>query len=319
MKSQIDYVHQRLHDNYHIEQAYIKIHSTEIPSDFMRHNYDTHLLIDSNYTISVSKTLRQSLSRPYNKKCNDYNDSSGQPLAVTSHTQCVRNCIKEYSVKHFNCIPLFIDGVSHELDFNFNQSVDNRIFCSVLKKYNKIYSNNETEFNQLLTKWIKDKRKVKENCVQLCPKDCLTIDYSTSIWRLENLLGNQYWFDIKPSLRPFKRTVVWDTSQPMFAYIQQPVITFTDYLVRCGGLIGLWFGASAQDLLLMMNDNNFIMGLSNILKKIDTIVFITCINILIFLKTKLHHYLSKIITMINRFSYLFNNRVSPITIISENI
>ena len=291
-----------------ITQSQIKLHSNDIPPEFLRHNFDTDLSIHYNYTIIVSKRLRQSLSRPYNKKCNDYSDSSGQPLAVTSHTQCVRNCIKEYSVKHFNCTPLFIDGVSHESDFNFSQPIDNRIFCSVLKEYNRIYYSNNWEkvykFGNseihILEKWKYNSKTMKENCVKLCPKDCLTIDYSTSIMKSENLFGNQYWFDIKRNYRPVERTVVWDTRQPMFAYIQQPVITFTDYLVCCGGLIGLWFGASAQDLLLMMIDNNLIMVLRNIMKNLIVLIF----YILKQTKIKFFHYLSIILSIIK--NYIIN-------------
>ena len=35
----------------------------------------------------------------------------------------------------------------------------------------------------------------------------------------------------------------------MFAYTEQPVTTFSDYLVNRGGLLGLWFGISAKDLI----------------------------------------------------------------------
>ena len=294
---------------YNITQSNIKLHSNDIPSDFLRHNFDNDLLFGFNYTILVSKTLRQSLSRPYNKKCDDYSDSSGQPLAVTSHTQCVRHCIKEYSVKHFNCIPLFIDGVSHESDFNFSQPLDNRIFCPVLKEYDRIFPNNKNKYDELLIELINNSKRVKEICVQLCPKDCLTIDYSTSIMKSENLFGNQYWFDIERNLRPVERTVVWDTRQPMFAYIQQPVITFTDYLVRCGGLIGLWFGTSAQAILLMIIDNNFIVKYRNIIVSLFHIDFF---NNLIYFKTKLLYYLSILFTIVNNFSYLFNIHVSPV-------
>ena len=289
-------IHKKGSQDGFIVQSQIKFHSNEIPSEYLIYNFDTDLSVHYNYTIIVSKTLRQSLSRPYNKKCNDYSDSTGQSLSVTSHKQCVRHCIKEYYLKHFNCTPLFIDGVSHESDFS--QSFKNRIFCSVLKKYDRIYYSNDWKtVKQILEKWKYNSKTVKENCVQLCPKDCLTIDYSTSISKSENLFANNYWFNLKKNLRPVERTVVWDTRQPMFAYIQQPVITFTEYLVCCGGLIGLWFGASAQDLLLMLINNRFILSLKCMMKNFIVLL----LHIIKQCKTKLLNYLSIIVNKIKNF------------------
>ena len=51
--------------------------------------------------------------------------------------------------------------------------------------------------------------------------------------------------------RKFKEeNIIWDTTQPTFSYLEKPVLTFTGYLVYCGGLVGLWFGTSAQDVLV---------------------------------------------------------------------
>ena len=36
-------------------------------------------------------------------------------------------------------------------------------------------------------------------------------------------------------------SIVWDSRQPMLSYIEESVLSFTDYLVNCGGLLGIWF------------------------------------------------------------------------------
>ena len=36
----------------------------------------------------------------------------------------------------------------------------------------------------------------------------------------------------------------------MFVYIEEPVLTFTQFVVNCGGLMGLWFGKSVKDLIV---------------------------------------------------------------------
>ena len=38
--------------------------------------------------------------------------------------------------------------------------------------------------------------------------------------------------------------LIWDSNEVMIAYIDEPVMTFTDYLVFCGGPMGLWFVVS---------------------------------------------------------------------------
>ena len=55
----------------------------------------------------------------------------------------------------------------------------------------------------------------------------------------------------------YERRIYWDSSEPMFAYTDEPDLTFTDYLVYCGGLMGLWFGQSAKDLISTLIDITF--------------------------------------------------------------
>ena len=55
-------------------------------------------------------------------------------------------------------------------------------------------------------------------------------------------------------LNRYKRSVFWDLSELMFTYTDEPVLTFTQYLICCGGLMGLWFGQSLKDFFLSIMD-----------------------------------------------------------------
>ena len=54
--------------------------------------------------------------------------------------------------------------------------------------------------------------------------------------------------------RPIDRRILWDTNKPMLSYIDSPDMSFTDYVVYCGGLLGLWFGQSLKDIILLSID-----------------------------------------------------------------
>ena len=67
-------------------------------------------------------------------------------------------------------------------------------------------------------------------------------------------------------LRIFKqyKTLVWDTTQPMFVYKEVPVLSFIEYMVYLGGLVGLWFGTSAKDVVIILFDKTFWLNLWHI-------------------------------------------------------
>ena len=60
----------------------------------------------------------------------------------------------------------------------------------------------------------------------------------------------------------------------MFVYSEEPVMSFSDYLVNCGGLKGLWFGTSAKDLI------TFIIDIGQF-KKINYIMLMNVIRVFI--------------------------------------
>ena len=229
-------------------QNKILFHHQLIPSDSDWKIFDFEMQRGFNYTIFLSKTLRQRLHHS-NALCNDYELTINRFWNAKSYIQCYRKCIQYKHKTRFDCIPLFIDRYITELDFD---SVDNKI-CSFETFSER--KNNLTEF--------------RKYCRRKCPKDCFNVEYHPIYKKSENYFGNQQWFDypaIKPPNvkgftienpdnfyeRPVERRIVWDTSKPMFAYIDEPVLTFTAYLVYCGGLMGLWFGQSVHDLIVLI-------------------------------------------------------------------
>jgi hypothetical protein len=86
-------------------------------------------------------------------------------------------------------------------------------------------------------------------CKTLCPKDCNNDEYMLDILKAE---------DIDPYVKRkfFKLTVNWDVSKPIITNRETPVMTFTDYFCYIGGLFGMWFGISANQLF----DNLVIFG-----------------------------------------------------------
>ena len=181
----------------------------------------------TNYTLSVIRSSRQYLGSPYGQ-CSDYRDSDSK-----SRQLCYRKCFRNNYVKTFQCIPLFVDYFVSELDFISNTT-------QLCLKTNK-------EFEQ----------KLSEKCMKLCPKECFREDYSyriTESYLISDI--NDWIYEIsirdmqqKINRRLLSKSIEWDSSEPMFVYTEEPVMSLSDYLVNCGGLMGLWFGTSAKDII----------------------------------------------------------------------
>ena len=182
--------------------------------------------------------LKVFLSEPYGR-CIPYG-RDGQPFNASSHTQCYQSCLNDYIKRRFNCFLLFIDNFNHENDLKFKEQ-NSLSFCSL----------NES----LIFEKLKTKERVEEKCRLLCPKDCIQIEYSSKVRQTNVYSGNEMWFQQDPLKRYYEKKIIWDTTQPSFKYIEEPLMTFTDYLVYCGGLLGLWFGTSAKDILIYLSDN----------------------------------------------------------------
>ena len=186
----------------------------------------------NNYSIVVKKSSHQYMSSPFGQ-CYDY-----VPNKLTYHSmsyiECYRKCLIHQYIEQYNCVPYIIDNFITEYDL----------------------TNNETKMCSTNTENVMNRRPIEEifvnKCSNECPKECFRVDYSSEVKERSTYFSNQVWLNSYSNDRSVQRSVVWDSYEPMFAYIDEPVLTFTQYLVYCGGLMGLWFGQSLKDLFSLL-------------------------------------------------------------------
>ena len=187
----------------------------------------------SDQTILVTKTLHENLKAPYGN-CSDYQDGLNNS---SNQWQCYRQCIQVLAQKKFNCKPVFIENTLHELDSDYYLDCNS----SVQKKFDEYF---QTE-------------NISLKCNQFCPKNCLNTDYQMNVIRETK--------DFKDNFKHYYyKSIVWDTTQPMYVYKEVPVLSFIEYMVYLGGLVGLWFGTSAKDVIFILFDTTFWLNLWNI-------------------------------------------------------
>ena len=213
-------------------QQYLLIGSEVIPNDYIRDKTKGGFRIfrtsELNYSIIVRKVVKQSIGWPFGH-CLHYR-TDGQRLGATSQTECYRNCLKQLYKTQFKCVPLFVDKLLHESDINYLKSTENKL-CETSPQMLKLI------------------RNINPNiCRNKCPDDCRKVYYSSTTQDPIDFIAYDMVLDIEEFV-PLYRRVIWDT-QPMLTYIEEPVMTFTQFVVNCGGLMGLWFGKSAKDLIV---------------------------------------------------------------------
>ena len=215
----------------------------ELKNNFMKFEANKY-----NNTIAIRKTTKQYLSEPYGQ-CTDYG-SGGQTLDAISHIHCYRLCLRRRFQTLLKCDLSFVDNIIHESDFVYHDNNESVGQCS---------DNFVDEYKSI-------EREVRKQCLSLCPKDCFKVEYSYRIVRTETHFGNQEWIDnygigesmqyssysLSYNYRITSLEMIWDSNEVMIAYIDEPVMTFTDYLVFCGGLMGLWFGLSVNNLIIIV-------------------------------------------------------------------
>ena len=108
--------------------------------------------------------------------------------------------------------------------------------------------------------------KIKEKCRTVCHKECYQIQYSSSVKRTDWGNRDTEWM-LEHNIKR-ETTVQLDSDKAMFQYTEEPVLTFTEYLVYCGGLMGLWFGTSAHDIIVITLDTDLWKNLLKIYRKI---------------------------------------------------
>ena len=239
--------------NIQIEQIKVIIESQDILDYSIRNKFTDILGNFNNYTIIVSKLSKQSIGWPYGK-CVHYS-TNGQPFGATSQTHCYRKCLKELYRTRFKCVPLFIDNMLHESDINYLMTT-------------------RTKICETSPQMLKNLRNINSNiCHIKCPEDCHKVYYSSVLKKTIEYFGNQVWFDkMKKLEHSVHRRVVWDRSQPMLTYIEEPVLTFSQFVVNCGGLLGLCFGKSAKDLIIWILELKTSNRITNTIRTIKTFI-----------------------------------------------
>ena len=149
--------------------------------------------------------------------------------------------MKSFCQKQLKCKPVFIDNTINELDFSSNDLIDCNY--SLQKSFDKFIEENN----------------LREKCPQICPKDChiydikfRTFNYEMDINMSEVMKNRDDQYLNNLEKYPFKKRLVSDSTQPMFVYNEESVMSFTHYMCYCGGLIGLWFGTSAKDVIVLL-------------------------------------------------------------------
>ncbi len=84
--------------------------------------------------------------------------------------------------------------------------------------------------------------KYSKLCTYLCPINCINDAY---------IISNKYQNQKSSSdSNELNISLFWDSSKPLILNKETPVMTFTDYFCYIGGLFGMWFGISANQLFV---------------------------------------------------------------------
>ena len=194
-----------------------------------------------NISVVVTKASHKYMSPPFGQ-CSEYQIPDKTLYNGMSYIECYRKCLINQYIKSEECVPYMIDNFITEYDVTYNE----RKRCST----NRDDMNNRERVEMDFVR----------KCLKICPKECFRVEYSSNVKERETYFDNQVWvsgYIFETYLKPRERVIVWDSSQPMFAYIDEPVMTFSAFLVNCGGLMGLWFGQSLKDVFSLLIDKTF--------------------------------------------------------------
>ena len=221
-----------------IYQNGVYFHHDRTPTfDIIKNN--EHSIMTNNLSIVVKKSSHQYMSRPFGQ-CYDYQIPDKTIYNGMSYMECYRKCLTHQYIKSWECVPYLMDNFITEYDLTNDETKR----CS---------TNRDDIINRR-----RDERYFVGKCLRICPKECFRVEYTSKMKERETYFDNQFWLkNSKKSYRYEERVIVWDSSQPMIAYIDEPVMTFSTFLVNCGGLMGLWFGQSLKDVFSLLIDKTF--------------------------------------------------------------
>ena len=214
-------------DPFIILDTNVYFHHGKYPTnDFIKLSWLHNEQMNSSYL--VKKSSHQYMNRPFGQ-CFDYQIPNDLTYNSMSYFECNRKCLTHQYIERWNCVPYLIENFITEYDETNN----------VIKRCS---TNRDDVRNKRLEEPL-----FNDICNKKCPKECFEVEYSSEVKKINTFFSNQDWINSDQLKRAYERVIVWDSSEPMFAYIDEPVMTFTQYLVNCGGLMGLWFGQSLKD------------------------------------------------------------------------
>ncbi len=199
------------------------------------------------------------LGTPYKSSCSYY-DSNDTIFNSFSNEHCVQRCIRYHCHIKLNCsCPTALYNSNNifnlnEFDHRFNENVN----C------------NSSNLSISL-------RKYSNFCTELCPNDCIIDDYIYT----EKCNNEKLYSDLNRS----EITIHWDDSKPLILNKETPVMTFNEYFCYIGGLFGMWFGISANQLIDKLKEN-YVIYYRNFID-FSLILFYTSLEIIFFIKSKI--------------------------------
>jgi len=98
--------------------------------------------------------------------------------------------------------------------------------------------------NDLYHELINEKEMMNK-CQQLCPKDCVFINFKVIKTIKDPMYFLNYFYPYL-SGNTIVTKLLWNTRAPMVYYIETPVMSFVEFLCYCGGLFGLWFATDGK-------------------------------------------------------------------------
>ena len=102
---------------------------------------------------------------------------------------------------------------------------------------------------------------IRAKCVNYCPKDCLTIEYNSRVISSDSQIGTEFWYNLSVDQMSVKKSLVWDSTQPLYVYREEPVMSLTDYMSYTGGLFSLWFGTNGKHFTLWLIDTIHVISI----------------------------------------------------------
>ncbi|CAG2173389.1 unnamed protein product [Oppiella nova] len=162
--------------------------------------------------------MRRYLTAPHGN-CSYYLDTdNGNPFDAISHMNCMRRCRRLWGGPKEKCSIYFMDRYLDELDFEANFTHND---C-----YNK-------------------------------PIDRLEDRTPFRLLNSDTIIGTEFWHNLDTDHWFAEKSLVWDSTQPMYVYREEPVMSLIDYMVFMGGLFGLWFGTNGKDFVIWIIESRF--------------------------------------------------------------